>query len=126
MNWVQSGTPNTPWWGAPKVIRFLTGIGHIWARPLGHGPSHGEPDEEAALADADGVVAVGHEGVGQQLVTHPGYLQEMRATHLVHAGHQHSVDAVYNLRLSDGHIEDMHVRQALPVSMVGLGWDLTL
>ena len=30
-----------------------------------------QPYKESSLADTDGIVAVGHEGVGEQLLTHP-------------------------------------------------------
>ena len=30
-----------------------------------------QPDKESSLADTDGVVAVGHQGVGEQLLAHP-------------------------------------------------------
>ena len=69
--------PGLTWWGAPKVIKFFTGMGHLCTKPLSNiclCSSLSQPYQESALADPDGVVAVGHEGVRLQFLAHPVYL----------------------------------------------------
>ena len=67
------------------MIKFFTGMGHLCTNPLNNiclkSPCFEscqcpsllslQPYKESSLADTDGIVAVGHEGVGEQLLTHP-------------------------------------------------------